>query len=280
VRPRINRTSPAIPVMKRGLRVIICHTQLMGNGSPSNHFERRLSFGGGLSIVTFSEPTCTNSSEMGSSGLAAGETGTQWRTGRPPEESDMHPYKSVSWINFDMAPDNIFSVNVCSRLERKRANKAAVKTSAEIASSIAAWIVQRPRDSDHYSKNPGIYRVQLNFLSIPDEKDHFFGVTTSQPFAKGSLAHCGHHQRDFFPGVVGTASNELAIKREDDVCDRSKELARSWRFLAMREKVLADLPSRETRDSGYRHLQPAARICASSQWSSSPDKLRSHEPRK
>ena len=81
--------------------------------------------------------------------------------------------------------------------------------------------------SDHYSKNPGIYRDQLNFLSIPDEKDHFFGVITSQPFAKGSLAHCAHHQSDFFPGVVGTAINELAIKRADDVRERSKELARS-----------------------------------------------------
>jgi hypothetical protein len=99
--------------------------------------------------------------------------------------------------------------------------------------------------SDHYSKNPGVYRVQLNFRSIPDENDHFTGVITSHPFAKGSLAHCGHHQSDFFPGVVGTAIDELAIKRVDDVRDRSKELARSWRFLTMREKVLADLPSRE-----------------------------------
>ena len=99
--------------------------------------------------------------------------------------------------------------------------------------------------SDHYSKNPGIYRVQLNFVSIPNEKDHFFGVTTSQPCAKGSLAHCGHHQSDFFPGIVGTTGDELAIKRVHDVRDRSKELARSWGFLTMREKVLADLPSRE-----------------------------------
>jgi type IV secretory pathway TraG/TraD family ATPase VirD4 len=54
----------------------------------------------------------------------------------------MDPYKSVYGINFDVATEllrltgDFFSANVCSCLERKRANKAAVKTSAEIGSSI------------------------------------------------------------------------------------------------------------------------------------------------
>src|SRR5260370_36268321 len=48
--------------------------------------------------------------------------------------------------------DRIFSAKVCSLRERKRANNAAVKTSAGAASSIAAFPVQRP--SPGSSTNP------------------------------------------------------------------------------------------------------------------------------
>ena len=54
-------------------------------------------------------------------------------------------------INFDVAAEfiahrrqHLFGKCMLSGLERKRTKKAAVNTSAEIASSIAAWIVQRP----------------------------------------------------------------------------------------------------------------------------------------
>src|SRR6185312_15450266 len=40
--------------------------------------------------------------------------------------------------------DRIFSAKVCSLRERKRANNAAVSTSAGTASSMAAFTVQRP----------------------------------------------------------------------------------------------------------------------------------------
>jgi hypothetical protein len=39
---------------------------------------------------------------------------------------------------------HLFGKCMLSGLERKRTNKAAVNTSAEIASSIAAWIVRQP----------------------------------------------------------------------------------------------------------------------------------------
>src|SRR5689334_8391736 len=62
--------------------------------------------------------------------------------------------------NFWRMAERIFSANVCSWRERKRVYKAEERTSAGTASSMAAWMVQRP--SPESCTNP-VYSERVGF---------------------------------------------------------------------------------------------------------------------